>query len=99
MWFAMIARDHPDSLARRAAAREAHRARLRVLQDEGRLLLAGPFPAIESEHPGPNGFTGSLIVADFVSQPEAESWMQADPMVIADVYAEVEIYPFHKVLP
>jgi uncharacterized protein YciI len=74
-------------------------ARLDVLQNEGRMLLAGPFPAIESENPGPAGFTGSLIVAEFPSQADAEAWAKADPYVAAGVYADVEIKPFRKTLP
>lgn len=99
MWFAITAEDHPDSLERRLAARGAHLERLNRLQDEGRMLLAGPFPAIESENPGPAGFTGSLIIAEFASQAEAESWAKDDPYVAAGVYANVTIKPFRKTLP
>lgn len=99
MWFAIIARDHPNSLDKRLAARGEHLERLTKLQDEGRMLLAGPFPAIESENPGPAGFTGSLIVAEFASQSDAEAWAKVDPYVAAGVYADVEIMPFRKVLP
>lgn len=99
MWFAIIGRDHPGSLDKRLAARAAHLERLNVLQDEGRMLLAGPFPAIESENPGPAGFTGSLIVAEFPSQDAAQAWASADPYVAAGVYADVEIMPFRKTLP
>jgi uncharacterized protein YciI len=99
MWFAIIARDHPNSLEKRVAARGAHVERLTKLQDEGRMLLAGPFPAIESENPGPAGFTGSLIVAEFASQDDAQAWATADPYVAAGVYADVEIMPFRKTLP
>jgi uncharacterized protein YciI len=99
MWFAIIAKDHPGSLDKRLGARAAHLARLDVLQNEGRMLLAGPFPAIESENPGPAGFTGSLIVAEFPSQADAEAWAKADPYVAAGVYADVVIKPFRKTLP
>jgi uncharacterized protein YciI len=99
MWFAIIAEDHPGSLDKRLAARPEHLARLDALQNEGRMLLAGPFPAIESENPGPAGFTGSLIIAEFPSQAEAEAWAGADPYVAAGVYADVVIKPFRKTLP
>jgi uncharacterized protein YciI len=99
MWFAIIAQDHPGSLDQRLAARPAHLERLNTLLDEGRLLLAGPFPAIESENPGPAGFTGSMIVAEFTSLADAEAWAGADPYVAAGVYAEVSVKPFRKVLP
>jgi uncharacterized protein YciI len=99
MWFVIIAEDHPGSLDKRLAARPEHLARLDALQNEGRMLLAGPFPAIESENPGPAGFTGSLIIAEFPSQAEAEAWAQADPYVDAGVYAGVVINPFRKTLP
>ena len=99
MWYAIIAEDFPGSLEQRVAARPAHLDRLNALQDEGRMLLAGPFPAIESENPGPAGFTGSLIIAEFPSQAEAEAWAGADPYVVAGVYARVTVKPFRKTLP
>ncbi|KRE88985.1 hypothetical protein ASG87_05365 [Frateuria sp. Soil773] len=99
MWFAIIAEDRPGTLDQRLAARGAHLDRLNRLQDEGRMLLAGPFPAIESENPGPAGFTGSLIIAEFATQAEAESWAKADPYVAAGVYAQVSVKPFRKTLP
>jgi uncharacterized protein len=99
MWFAIIGTDVPNSLEQRKAARPAHIARLQALLDQGRLLVAGPFPAIESDDPGPAGFTGSLILAEFPSQAEAESWAKADPYVDAGVYAHVSIKPFRKALP
>jgi uncharacterized protein YciI len=99
MWFAIIAQDHPGSLDKRLAARPAHLERLNQLLDEGRLLLAGPFPAIESENPGPAGFTGSMIVAEFASLADAEAWAGADPYVAAGVYAETSVKPFRKTLP
>lgn len=99
MWYAITGTDHPDSLERRLAARGAHLARLEALQQQGRLLLAGPFPAIDAEQPGPAGFSGSLIVAEFDSLPTAEEWAKADPYVDAGVYAHVSVKPFRKVLP
>lgn len=99
MWYAITGTDHPDSLDRRLAARGAHVARLEKLQEEGRLLLAGPFPAIDAEQPGSAGFTGSLIVAEFVSLTEAEQWAKVDPYVEAGVYASVSVKPFRKTLP
>ncbi len=99
MFYAIIAEDVPDSLPLRRSAREGHIARLESLKEEGRLLLAGPFPAIDSPDPGPAGFTGSLIVAQFPSLEEAEAWAQADPYVEAGVYARVIVKPFKKVLP
>lgn len=99
MWYAIIAQDSANSLEKRLAARPAHLARLRELQDAGRLLLAGPFPALDSEDPGPAGFSGSLIVAEFASLEAAQTWAQADPYVSAGVYAEVTVKPFKKTLP
>lgn len=99
MLYAIIADDRPDSLAARLAARPAHLARLQALQDEGRLLLAGPFPAIDANDPGPAGFSGSLIVGEFASLAEAKAWADADPFVAAGVYAQVTVKPFRKTLP
>ncbi|MDX1823861.1 MAG: YciI family protein [Thiohalomonadales bacterium] len=99
MLYAIIAEDIPDSLEKRLAARPAHLERLKALQAEGRLVLAGPHPAIDSEDPGPAGFSGSLIVAEFDSQQGAQTWADADPYVAAGVYARVSIKPFKKVLP
>lgn len=99
MWFAILATDVPDSLERRRHARPAHIARLQALLDVGRLFVAGAFPAIESPDPGPAGFTGSLILAEFPSQAEAQAWADADPYVAAGVYARVEVKPFRKALP
>jgi uncharacterized protein len=99
MWYAILGTDHPDSLDRRMAARGAHLARLEALQQQGRLLLAGPFPAIDAEQPGPAGFSGSLIVAEFTSLADAEQWAKVDPYVEANVYASVSVKPFRKVLP
>jgi uncharacterized protein len=99
MWFAIIAEDVADSLEKRKGARPAHIERLQKLLDEGRLFVAGAFPAIESEDPGPAGFTGSMILAQFPSQAEAQTWADADPYVAAGVYARVTIKPFRKALP
>jgi len=99
MWYAIIATDNPGSLERRLANRPAHLERLRALQAEGRLLLAGPFPAIDSEDPGPAGFSGSLIIAEFSDLSAARAWADADPFVAAGVYGAVDVKPFRKTLP
>ena len=99
MLYAITGQDIPDSLERRKAARPAHLARLQALQDEGRLLLAGPFPAVDSNDPGSAGFSGSLIVAEFPSLQEAKAWADADPYVSAGVYQQVSVQPFKKVFP
>lgn len=99
MWYAVIAEDAPGTLDKRLEVRPRHLARLEQLKAEGRLLLAGPHPAIDSENPGPAGFTGSLVIAEFESLPAAESWAKADPYLEAGVYARVQIKPFKKVLP
>lgn len=99
MFYMIRGTDVPDSLAKRQSARPAHLTRLEHLRDAGRLLLAGPFPAIDSPDPGPAGFRGSLIVAEFESLDDARAWAEADPYVAAGVYAEVDVQPFRKVLP
>lgn len=99
MLYAIVGEDRPGTLDARLAARPAHVERLRALQDEGRLVLAGPFPAIDSPDPGPAGFSGSLIVAEFPSLAEAQAWADADPYVAAGVYAAVTVKPFKRVLP
>ncbi|MCB1567926.1 MAG: YciI family protein [Xanthomonadales bacterium] len=99
MWYMIVAKDHSDSLERRRAARPAHLARLHLLRDSGRLLLAGPLPAIDAEDPGPAGFAGSLVVAEFESLEAARAWAAVDPYVEAGVYATVDIHPFKKALP
>ena len=99
MFYALIGEDAPDSLETRLAARPAHVARLVTLKDEGRLLLAGPCPAIDAPDPGPAGFSGSLIVAEFASLADAEAWMAADPYVTEGVFARTTVKPFKKVLP
>lgn len=99
MLYAIISEDNPDSLSKRLAARPAHLERLQALQNEGRLVLAGPHPAVDTEAPGDAGFSGSLVVAEFDSLEQAQSWAAADPYVDADVYANVTVKPFKKVLP
>jgi len=99
MFYAIISEDVENSLEKRLAARPAHLERVQQLKDEGRLLLAGPHPAIDSEDPGSAGFSGSLIVAQFASQEEATAWADADPYIAAGVYARVTVKPFRKVLP
>ncbi len=99
MWYVIVGTDKKNSLEGRKAARPAHLARLEALRDAGRLKLAGPFPAIDAEDPGPAGFTGSLIVAEFASLAEARAWADVDPYVAAGVYASVEVKPFRLVLP
>ena len=99
MFYAIVGQDVPDSLDKRLAARPAHLDRLQALQQAGRLLLAGPFAAIDGNDPGAAGFSGSLIVAEFDSLDEAQSWADADPYVAAGVYAAVSVKPFKKVLP
>jgi uncharacterized protein YciI len=97
MFYAIIAEDNPGSLKDRLQARPAHLERLHALQSEGRLLLAGPHPAIDSADPGEAGFTGSLVVAEFQSLEAARSWADADPYVAAGVYGNVVVKPFKKV--
>ena len=99
MLYAIVGEDRADSLAARLAARPAHLERLKALQEEGRMILAGPCPAIDSPDPGPAGFTGSLIVAEFASLEAAKAWADADPYVAAGVYEKVSIKPFKKVFP
>lgn len=99
MLYMIRGEDHPDSLAARLAARPAHLARLSELQAAGRLILAGPCPAIDSPDPGPAGFSGSLIVAEFADLAAAQAWAATDPYVAAGVYAQVSVQPFRKVFP
>jgi len=99
MWYAVVALDHPNSLEKRVAARPAHLARLKALLDEGRLKLAGPFPAVDAEDPGEAGFDGSMIVAQFDDLTAAKTWADADPYVAAGVYREVSVRPFRVTLP
>ena len=97
--YVIIGSDKADSLADRLAARPAHLARMEILKNEGRLVLAGPFPAIDSVDPGPAGFTGSLIVAEFASLTEAQAWAEADPYVVNGIFTDVKVKPFRHVLP
>ncbi|MFT6113640.1 MAG: hypothetical protein ACI9MS_002861 [Glaciecola sp.] len=99
MWYAIISQDVENSLEKRLSVRPAHVARLKTLQNEGRLLIAGPHPAIDGEDPGSAGFTGSLVVAEFDSLLTAQAWADADPYVEAGVYNNVMVKPFKKVLP
>ncbi|MBI5429933.1 MAG: YciI family protein [Nitrosomonadales bacterium] len=99
MWYTIIGQDVPNSLDKRMAARPAHVARLQALQEQGRLLLAGPFPAVDAVDPGAAGFTGSLIVAEFATLQVAQEWANADPYVVSGVYAEVRVLPFRKTFP
>jgi len=99
MWYAIISEDVENSLELRAKVRQAHVARLQALVDEGRLLTAGPYPAVDAENPGLAGFTGSLVVADFPSLPDAQAWADADPYVEAGVYEKVLVKPYKRVLP
>jgi uncharacterized protein YciI len=97
MWYAIICEDKPNSLALRMETRPAHLAALQSLQDEGRILTAGPLPAIDSENPGDNGFTGSVIIAEFNSLSDATAWADNDPYAAAGVFANVVVKPYKKV--
>jgi uncharacterized protein len=99
MLYAIIGRDAPDALAKRRVARPAHLERVHALVQAGRMVLAGPLPAIDSPDPGPAGFAGSLIVAEFESLDAARTWIEGDPYVIEGVFASVEIHPFVRVVP
>ncbi len=99
MWYAIISEDVEDSLPLRAMSRAAHLDRMKALVNEGRVLVAGPHPAIDAEDPGPAGFSGSLVVVDFPSLEDAQEWAAADPYAEAGVYANVIVKPFKPVLP
>jgi len=99
MLYAILCEDLPGALERRLANRPAHVERLKALQAEGRLVLAGPYPAIDADDPGPAGFSGSLIVAEFASREAAIAWASEDPYARGNVYAKVTVKPFRKVLP
>lgn len=99
MWYSIVAQDKPNTLAERLATRPAHIARLEALNAAGKLLVAGPNPAIDSTDPGPAGFTGSLVIAEFDSLVEAQAWADVDPYIDAGVYAQVTVKPYKKVLP
>ena len=99
MLYAIISKDVEDSLEKRKGVRDRHIARLQALQDEGRLLTAGPHPKIDSEDPGPAGFSGSLIIAEFDSLEDATRWADEDPYIEAGVYEKVTVKPYKKVFP
>ncbi|KPA52415.1 YciI family protein [Photobacterium lucens] len=99
MWYVIFSQDVENSLERRMSVREKHLARLKELQEQGRLLVAGPMPAIDSDNPGEAGFTGSTVIAEFDSLEQAQQWADADPYIDAGVYANVIVKPFKKVLP
>ncbi|MDH3899814.1 MAG: YciI family protein [Gammaproteobacteria bacterium] len=99
MLYAIISQDKPGSLGDRLRIRPDHLARLETLRDDGKLVLAGPHPAIDSDDPGDAGFTGSLIVAEFESLEAAQAWADADPYIAAGVYEKVTVKPFKKTLP
>jgi len=99
MLYVIIGEDDKDSTSKRTANRSAHLERLYSLKSAGRLVLAGPLPAIDAEDPGPAGFTGSVIVAEFHSLSEAEAWANDDPYLLSGVYIKVSVKPFYKVLP
>jgi uncharacterized protein len=99
MWYVIVAEESPETLEKRLQARAEHLARLTLLQEQGKLLLAGPFPAIDNIDPGPAGYTGSLIIADFEDLNAATEWANADPFVNEGVYTKVTVKPFRKTLP
>jgi len=99
MLYAILSEDVKNSLDKRQSARPDHLARLEKLRDAGRLVLAGPHPAVDADNPGDAGFSGSLVVAEFDSLDDAQAWADADPYAIAGVYAKVTVKPFKKVLP
>jgi uncharacterized protein YciI len=99
VYYAIISEDIENSLEKRLAARPEHVARLQILNEQGRLLIAGPHPAIDSEDPGPAGFSGSLVVAEFSSLTDAQAWADQDPYITAGVYEKVTVKPYKKVLP
>lgn len=99
MWYAIYGRDVPDSLERRMSVREAHLARVKALSEEGRLMVAGPRPAIDSPDPGPAGWQGSLIIAKFESLEAAQAWAEDDPYIHSGAYEKVEVSPFIPILP
>lgn len=99
MWYMIVGEDYPDSLEKRGAARAAHLARIGELDADGRVLTAGPLPAVDAEDPGPAGFTGSLMVVEFSSLEDARAWAEKDPYVEGGVYQSVTVKPFKRVLP
>jgi uncharacterized protein YciI len=99
MWYVIYSEDVENSLPLRKQTRAAHLERIQLLVDQGRVLVAGPCPAIDSEDPGEAGFTGSLVIAEFSSLEEAQQWADTDPYAIAGVYQKVSVKPYKKVLP
>ncbi|MBT0588054.1 YciI family protein [Alteromonas oceanisediminis] len=99
MFYSIVAQDAPNTLSQRLQTRPAHLARLRALAEEGRLLVAGPNPAVDNEDPGPDGFSGSIVIAQFDDFNAAKTWADADPYLAAGVYESVVVKPFKKVLP
>jgi uncharacterized protein YciI len=99
MWYLVLAKDHPGTLAQRLAARAAHLARLNDLNNQGRLKIAGPLPALDTAEPGDAGFTGSALIVEFDTLEDVRAWVSADPYFAAGVYAGAEIFPFKPVLP
>ncbi|WP_455379865.1 YciI family protein [Acidihalobacter prosperus] len=99
MLYIIIAYDHPDSLQKRSSARPAHVARLQTLQNQGRLVIAGPMPAIDNDDPGPAGYIGSALIVDFDTLEDARAWAESDPYVAAGVYARIEVHPFRQTFP
>ncbi|MEZ5463403.1 YciI family protein [Dokdonella sp.] len=99
MWYVIVGQDNPGSLEQRKASRPDHLRRLEILRDQARLLIAGPFPAVDADDPGPAGFTGSLIIAEFADLDAARAWAAEDPYLRTGVYASVDVRPFRKVLP
>ena len=99
MWYVIYSEDVENSLALRKQTRPAHLERIQTLVDQGRIMVAGPCPAIDSEDPGEAGFSGSVVIADFASLAEAQQWADTDPYMLAGVYARVTVKPFKKVLP
>ncbi|MGO4894524.1 YciI family protein [Flavobacterium sp. W21_SRS_FM6] len=99
MWYVIYSEDVENSLPLRKQTRPAHLARIQTLVDQGRVMVAGPCPAIDSDDPGEAGFTGSLVIAEFASLEEAQTWADTDPYMVAGVYAKVVVKPFKKVLP
>lgn len=99
MWYSLVCHDVEDSLEKRTAARPAHIARLVDLRNQGRLLLAGPNPAVDSNDPGAAGFTGSIVVAEFESLEDAQEWADQDPYMKSGVYSKITVKPFTRVLP
>jgi uncharacterized protein len=99
VWYMILGHERENALSARIAARPAHLARLQALVDAGRLKLAGPLPALDAEDPGPAGFTGSLVVAEFGSLAEARAWADAEPYLAAGVFTKIDVRPFRPVLP